>query len=191
MRLTEYTNEGFDRGRPRWVEAGWRVLEGLFFNSWLPGSRWRAWLLRRFGATLGKGVIIKPHVRVKFPWKLFIGDHSWIGESVWIDNLTEVRIGSNCCLSQGAYLCTGSHRWDRETFDLETKPVVIGDRCWVGAMAKIGPGVCMEEGVVLTLGSVATDRLDAWKIYSGSPARAVKSREAPGAKHPGDGNSRQ
>jgi putative colanic acid biosynthesis acetyltransferase WcaF len=159
------------------VEVAWRTIEGLLFASLLPGSGWRVWLLRRFGASVGQGVVIKPNVRVKFPWKLRIGDHSWIGESAWIDNLADVRIGSNCCLSQGAYLCTGSHRWDRETFDLETKAIVIEDQCWVGAMARVGPGVTLGKGAVLTMGSTATSSLDAGWVFGGNPASALKPRQ--------------
>ena len=177
MRLADFNNDAFDRGRSALVEACWRIVEGIFFNSWLPGSSWRVWLLRRFGASVGQGVVIKPHVRVKFPWKLRIGDHSWIGESVWIDNLAEVSIGNNCCISQGAYLCTGSHRWDKQTFDLETKPIVIEDQCWVGAMARVAPGVTMGEGAVLAMGSLAVSKLDEWQIFSGSPATGSKKRE--------------
>ena len=176
MRLADFDNSNFDRGRPRWVEVCWRAVEGLFFNSWLPGSGWRVWLLRLFGAQVGNGVVIKPHVRVKFPWKLIIGDHTWIGESVWIDNLAEVRIGSNCCISQGAYFCTGSHRWDRETFELETKPIVIEDECWVGAKTQIAPGVVMQSGAVLTLGSIASSNMAGGSIHTGMPAVRVKTR---------------
>jgi putative colanic acid biosynthesis acetyltransferase WcaF len=176
VRLADFNNDNFDRGRSALVEACWRIAEALLFNSWLPGSGWRRWLLRLFGAQVGKGVIIKPYVRVKFPWKLSIGDHSWVGESVWVDNLAEVSIGSNCCISQGAYLCTGNHRWDKETFDLEIKPIVIEDQCWVGAMARIGPGVIMGSGAVLTVGSIATASLDGWQVSSGAPAMSVKRR---------------
>jgi putative colanic acid biosynthesis acetyltransferase WcaF len=177
MKLANYSNADFDRGRSRAIEILWRMFEGVLFNSWLPGSAWRVRILRLFGASIGRGVVIKPHVRVKFPWKLKIGDHSWIGESVWIDNLAEVSIGSNCCISQGAYLCTGSHRWDKATFDLETRPIVIEDQCWVGAMAKVAPGVRMEEGAVLAMGSLTTSNLDAWQIFNGAPAAGLKKRE--------------
>jgi putative colanic acid biosynthesis acetyltransferase WcaF len=176
MRLADFNNDNFDRGRSRLIEAAWRVIEGLLFNSWLPGSAWRVWLLVRFGATVGRGVVIKPHVRVKFPWRLRIGDHSWIGESVWIDNLAEVRIGSDCCISQGAYLCTGSHRWNKQTFDLETRPIRIEDQCWVGAMACVGPGVTIGEGAVLTMGSTATLSLEPGWVSGGAPALALKPR---------------
>ena len=177
MRLDRFDNSAFDRGRSRIVEVCWRFLEGLFFNSWLPGSAWRVALLRAFGATIGTGVTIKPYVRVKFPWKFTIGDHSWMGESVWVDNLDQVSIGSHCCISQGAYLCTGSHRWDQESFDLQTRPIIIADQCWVGAMAKIAPGVVMAEGAVLTMNSVAVNELIAWHIHSGQPALPIKQRK--------------
>lgn len=177
MRLAEFNNDDFDRGRSRTVEVCWRVVEGVFFNSWLPGSGWRAWLLRAFGAEVGKGVVIKPHVRVKFPWRLRVGNHSWIGESVWIDNLAEVSIGNDCCISQGAYLCTGSHRWDKETFDLETKPIVIEDQCWVGAMARIAPGVVMGQGAVLMMGSTAIVDLAAAYVHDGHRAKRMRPAE--------------
>lgn len=176
MRLDRFDNSAFDRGRPWLVEALWRVADGLLFRSWLPGSAWRAALLRLFGAAVGPGVVIKPGVRITFPWKLGIGAHSWLGERAWIDNLAEVRIGEHCCISQGAYLCTGNHRWDREGFDLEARPIVLENHCWIGAMARVGPGVVCREGAVLTLGSVASAELEAWQVHGGSPARAVKAR---------------
>jgi len=176
MQLSKFNNAGFDRGRSRLVETCWRVAEGLLFNSWLPGTGWRVQLLRLFGASVGNGVVIKPHVRIKFPWKLKVGNHSWIGEDVWIDNLAEVSIGSDCCISQGAYLCTGSHRWDKETFDLETKPIVISDQCWLGSKSSIAAGVTMEQGAVLTMGSVAVSNLGSLGIFQGNPAKLIKQR---------------
>ncbi len=156
----------------------WRFVEGIFINSWLPGSAWRVVLLRLFGASVEEGVTVKPHVRIKFPWKLKIDKHSWIGEGVWIDNLSCVAIGSNCCVSQSAYLCTGSHRWDKETFDLDTRPITLGDNSWVAAGAKVGPGVTLGEGAVLALGSVATEDLAPWHIYQGNPAVMIKERKS-------------
>jgi len=176
MKLTEFNNDEFQRGRSGLVEACWRIAEGLFLNSWLPGSMWRASLLRLFGATVGKGVVVKPHVRVKFPWKLKIGDHSWIGESAWIDNLAQVTIGANCCLSQGVYLCTGSHSWSSETFDLIVRPITIEDKAWIAGLARVAPGVTVGEGAVLGFGSVAAMDLEAWKIYTGNPAVITKER---------------
>ena len=170
MRLDRYSSKNFDRGASRIIDAVWLAANAILLASWLPGSGWRVLLLRAFGADLGQGVIIKPGVRVKFPWRLRIGDHSWIGEKVWIDNLAEVRIGSNVCISQEAYFCTGSHDWSASTFDLVTHPIFIQDKAWVAARASVGPGVTIGEGAVLGLASNATKNLSAWSINLGSPA---------------------
>ena len=133
-------------------------------------------MLRAFGANIGKRVSIKPGVRVKFPWRLEIGDDSWIGEDVWIDNLALVKIGSNCCISQGAYICTGSHDWTSAEFDLVVKPVRIEDSAWISARSSVGPGVTVGEGAVLLMGSVAASDLAPWSIYQGVPAKRIKAR---------------
>lgn len=177
MRLDKYDGSGFDRGSVGAAEIIWFGLSGLLFSSSLPGSKWRVFLLRVFGATVGKGVVIKPSVRIKFPWRLKIGNYSWIGESVWIDNLDQVTIGSHCCISQGAYFCTGSHNWKKEKFDLITKPICLDDEVWVGAMTRIGPGVSFGRGSVLVLGSTATSALAPFTIASGLPAVAIGIRE--------------
>ena len=176
MRLDRFDDRSFSRGRPAWIEALWLLCQALFLESWLPGSAHRVLILRLFGARIGNGVIIKPHVRVKFPWRLVIGDYSWIGEDAWIDNLAEVRIGSHCCVSQGVYLCTGSHDWASERFDLKTSPITIGDHVWLGARSAVGPGVSIADGAVLTMGSVATKSLSPWCIHSGSPAEPSRPR---------------
>lgn len=111
-------------------------------------------LLRIFGASVGKNVVIKPYVKVKFPWKLSIGEYSWLGESCWIDNLGFVSIGANTCLSQGVYLCTGSHRWDFPSFDLVVADISIGDGCWICAFAKIAPGAIVSDGSVIGFGVI-------------------------------------
>jgi putative colanic acid biosynthesis acetyltransferase WcaF len=177
MRLDRYNARGFDRGRPAWIEALWIIVQALLVSSFIPGSAHRAVLLRLFGARIGEGVVLKPRMRVKFPWRLEIGNHSWIGEGAWIDNLDTVSIGSHCCISQGAFFCTGSHNWTSETFDLETKPITVGDHAWIGARSVVAPGVTVGEGAVLVLGSVATRDLSAWWVHQGNPAEPVKERK--------------
>ena len=176
MRLDLYTTNGFERGRSTWVEAAWILLQPLLLSSSLPGTRLRVLVLRLFGAEIGRGVTVKPRVRVKFPWRLRVGDYSWIGEDVWIDNLAEIRIGNHCCLSQGAYLCTGSHNWKSERFDLITKPIALGDEVWLAARTIVGPGVTVGNGAVLALGSVATRDLASWHIHQGLPAMPISPR---------------
>ncbi len=176
VNLCDFSNTWFQRGRPKWVEALWIVVSALFVASWLPGSAHRKLLLRLFGAEIGKRVAIKPGVRVKFPWKLSIGSDTWIGEDVWIDNLDRVDIGDNCCVSQGSYLCTGSHNWCSPTFNLITKPIKIENCAWIGARASLAPGVIVGEGAVLALGSVATCNLAPWHVYSNVAVRRKKAR---------------
>lgn len=176
MRLDAYTTGGFDRGAPRWKEALWLAISGLLVASWLPGSGWRKRLLRAFGATIGRDVAIKPGVRIKFPWRLSVGDYSWIGEDVWIDNLAQVSIGAHACVSQGAYLCTGSHDWSRDSFDLITRPISLGDQSWVGAHANLAPGTTLGKGAVLGMGSLGKGTLAPWTLYTGTPATAQGPR---------------
>lgn len=175
-RLDRFENGEFERGRSRLVETLWIMVGGLVLGGPIPGSSQRVAILRLFGATIGRGVVIKPGTRVKFPWRLTIGDHSWIGESVWIDNLAEVEIGAHVCVSQGAYLCAGSHDWRKSTFDLIVRPIRIESGSWVGAMASIAPGVIMRAESVLTMGSVATREIPPGMIAQGNPAEAMRER---------------
>lgn len=133
-------------------------------------------LLRLFGAKVGSGVVFKPGLRVKFPWRLEIGPFSWIGEDVWIDNLAPVKIGSHCCISQGVYICTGNHNWEGERFELITKAVTICDHSWLAAKSIVAPGVVVGKGAILTLGSIATKDLKEWQVHQGSPAVPVRER---------------
>lgn len=174
--LEAYKPAQLERGRNKIVELLWIILEALLITSWIPGSWHRLVILRIFGAKIGKGVVFKSGIHVKFPWKLQIGNHSWVGERVWIDNLEHVSIGANVCLSQGVYLCTGSHDWHSETFDLITKSIDIQDGAWIAANASVGPGVVIAEGAVLTLGSVANKSLEAGGIYTGNPAVRLRQR---------------
>jgi putative colanic acid biosynthesis acetyltransferase WcaF len=165
-----------ERGVPVVVEAAW-LFASLLVSSNVPGSAWRRSLLRLFGAKIGRGVVIKPRVRVKFPWRLAIDFDSWIGEAVWIDNLAWVRIGANCCISQGSYLCTGSHDWSASSFDLITSEIIVEDESWVAAKCVIGPGVVIARGAVIGIGSVLTKSCEPWCVYAGNPAQQRRSRE--------------
>jgi putative colanic acid biosynthesis acetyltransferase WcaF len=156
----------------------WYSANALLFDSWLcPPYAIKRQLLRMFGASIGVGVTIKPKVNIKYPWKLRIGDCSWIGERVWIDNIGPVSIGSHCCVSQGAYLCTGNHDWSDPRFGLKVGPITIADQAWVGAFAVVGPGVSIAEGSVAAAGSVLTRDTTPWMVYAGNPAVAVRRRE--------------
>jgi putative colanic acid biosynthesis acetyltransferase WcaF len=175
--LSTYDNSWYSPGRSRWVQALWFFIGlPLLRSTWIPSSGFRRWLLRAFGCLIGEGVVIKPGVRVKYPWLIEIGDHTWIGEDVWIDNIGSVQIGSNVCISQAAYLCTGNHDWTDPSFALLIGPIILRDGAWVGARCLIGPGVEMAECSVAGAGSVVTGKLRAFTVYAGNPAVAVRPR---------------
>jgi putative colanic acid biosynthesis acetyltransferase WcaF len=155
-----------------WHFFGQRILRSQLVTSY--GLKVR--LLRLFGSKVGKGVVIKPGVRVKYPWRLEIGDHVWIGEDAWIDNLEDVIISSHVCLSQGVYLCTGNHDWRKASFDYRLGAITIEQGAWIGAKSLIAPGVRVSEYAILTAGSVATKSLAASHVYTGNPALQVKNR---------------
>lgn len=180
MELKRFDNSDFDRGASRAKEVVWLIVSTLTVAGPAPGSGWRAALLRAFGAEIGYRVVLKPGVRVKFPWRLRIGDNSWIGEDVWIDNLAEVRIGRDTCISQGAYLGTGNHDWTSPCFDLLTASVIVGDQCWVGARATLAPGTQMEDGAVLGLGAVGAGQLKGWTIHGAVRTREIGPRNEKG-----------
>ncbi len=175
--LSKYNNSWYNPGAGALQRTLWYFINASLFNSPLfPFSFIKINLLSLFGATIGKGVVIKPSVNIKYPWFLEIGNHVWIGENVWIDNLAIVKIGDNCCLSQGAMLLTGNHDYSAETFDLMVKPITLEDGVWIGAKAVICPGINCGSHAILAVNSVATKPLEAFTIYQGNPAIAVKKR---------------
>jgi len=175
--LSSFDNKWYSPGRNKLVRSLWFFLGLPILRSHLlPFSTIRQAVLRCFGAKLGRGIVLKPGIRVKYPWLLAIGDHSWIGEDVWIDNLAEVRIGTQVCISQGAYLCTGNHDWSDPRFNLRVQGIELGDGSWIGAGVLICPGVRVEECGVATAGSVITKSIAAFEIHSGNPACFTKRR---------------
>lgn len=175
--LSLYDNSWYHIGAGNFKNILWYFCNILFVKCSLqPLSVIKVHLLRLFGAKIGKGVVIKPGVNIKYPWNLSIGDYSWIGENVWIDNLAKVKIGNNVCVSQGAMLLCGNHDYKRPTFDLMVKPIVIEDGAWVGAQSTVCPGVTMHLHSVLAVGSIASKDLMPYSIYRGNPAVKVAER---------------
>lgn len=165
------------RGGNKMIVIIWYLVNYYIFNSPFPWPyRMKRMLLRLFGAKVGKGLLIKPKVRIKYPWRLTLGDHCWIGESVWIDNLEDVRIGNNVCISQGAMLLTGNHDYTRSDFCYRLGKIELEDGVWIGAQSVVCPGVVCRSHAILTVGSIATKHLEAWSIYAGNPAQFQRER---------------
>lgn len=175
--LSKYDNSWFHTGALRVKLIIWYYINNCCLNSgWMVISSIRVFLLRLFGAQIGKGVVIKPHVNIKYPWRLAIGNNVWIGENVWIDNLVDITIGDNVCVSQGAMLLCGNHNYKRTSFDLMIGEIKLEEGAWVGAQSVVCPGVTMRSHSVLTVGSVATKDCEPYSIYQGNPAVKIKDR---------------
>jgi putative colanic acid biosynthesis acetyltransferase WcaF len=175
--LSKPDNALLKRGRPLVIEAIWHFFGSpLVRSELLPFSQLKCWTLRLFGARIGRGVYIKPGVRVKFPWYLYVGDHTWLGERLWIDNLAQVTIGAHVCVSQDVYLCTGNHDWSDPHMKLFHKPIALKDGCWVAARSMVCPGVTVGECAVAVGGSVVATSIPDYEIHGGNPAAFLKHR---------------
>lgn len=182
-RFDNSRDSDYQVGRPLMVRVAWFLVGlPLLRSSLLPSSAMRRKLLRWFGAQIGEGAVIRPGVRVKFPWKLKLGDHCWIGEDCWIDNLAPVTLGNHVCVSQGAYLCTGSHDWSDPTFGLITRPIQVQDGAWIAARVSVGPGTVIGSHAVIGFASVVTGVVPPYEIHGGNPASFLRQRTIDAAK---------
>jgi len=169
--LSRFSNAGFPRGASAGKELLWWLVRSLLFMPAFPvPSALKAAALRCFGAKVGRGVVIRSRVNITFPWRLEIGDHAWIGDEVLILSLDRVVIGANTCVSQRAFLCTGSHDFSKEAFDLVTAPIRIGESCWIGAQCFVGPGVEFGPGSRCLAGAVVVKNVPAQTTVKGTPA---------------------
>ena len=175
IQLARYTAQGFDRGASRLKEVLWLAVKWGFFQTSVPWpSDVRCALLRAFGASVGNGVVIRGNVNISFPWRVSIGDDVWLGEEVMILSLAQVTIERNVCVSQRAFLCTGSHDHSKETFDLITKPITLREGSWVAAMAFIGPGVEVGRGSRVAASAMVSREVPPFVVVQGNPAAVVK-----------------
>lgn len=171
------SQEGLDRGRPKLVEMAWYLCKCFFFLTPMPfPAAFKCGLLRWFGAQVGRGVVIKPRVNIHFPWKLSVGDFTWIGEEVFILNFEPVRIGAQSCVSQRAFLCTGNHDYRRPDMPYRNAPIIVGDGAWIGAQCFVGPGVKIGRDAVITAGSIVIKSQPPGKVCGGNPCAVVKDR---------------
>ncbi|WP_228853139.1 putative colanic acid biosynthesis acetyltransferase [Aegicerativicinus sediminis] len=166
------------RGKSKIIVQLWWLCQWFLFN---PSPQvcygWRRFLLRLFGAKIGKGVLIRPSVKIVYPWKVTIGDYSWIGDEVNLYSLGQIQIGKNTVISQKSYLCGGGHDYTNRNFPIYSKPIIIEDDCWISTDVYIAPGIRVGEGTVVGARSSVFKDLPAGKICYGSPAIVIKERE--------------
>jgi putative colanic acid biosynthesis acetyltransferase WcaF len=165
------------RGRNAFVVQLWWLVQSLFFKNspqFLYG--FRRFLLRLFGAKIGKNVIIRPTVRITYPWKVVIGDFSWIGDDVVLYSLGEIEIGENVVISQKSYLCAASHDYLKQDFPIFKKKISIEDQCWLATDVFIAPGITIGKGTVVGSRSSVYKDLPANKVCIGNPAKIIRER---------------
>jgi putative colanic acid biosynthesis acetyltransferase WcaF len=165
------------RGRPAWVVQLWWFVQTTLFNlspQVLYG--WRRWLLRLFGATIGHGVLVRSSVEIIYPWKVSIGDWSWIGDNASLYSLGEIEIGDNVVISQNSYLCTGSHDLKKPSFDIYAEKIVVEAESWIAADVFVAPGVRIGHGAVVGARSTVLDDLPSMMVCYGNPARPMRPR---------------
>jgi len=178
VRLSQFNpSEGGNRGVRKITELTWYLIKVIFFLSAIPyPNKLKLFFLKLFGAKVGIGINIKPRVNIHMPWKLEVGDYTWIGEEVFILNFEMVKIGNNACISQRAFLCGGNHDYRDPSFRYLNGPITIEDGAWVGASCFVGPGVIIGLDAVVSAGTVVTSNLQPGSIYKGNPAKFVKKR---------------
>ena len=166
------------RGKSKVIVQLWWFTEKTLF-AWSPQFlySWRRFLLRLFGAKIGKGVLIRPTVRITYPWKVNIGDYTWVGENCVLYSLGDIKIGNHVAIAHGVYFNTGLHDYKKETFDIAAKPVVIGDESWITNDVYIAPGVTIGRGCVIGARSSVMKSMPEGHVCYGSPAIPVKKRD--------------
>lgn len=175
--LSRFDPGDYNPGRPFWIRSIWFLINALFLqNPANPSSKIKVVLLRLFGAEVGQGAVIKPGVNVKFPWYLTVGDHCWIGERAWLDNLVPITIGNHVCISQDAYFCTGNHDWSDPAMPYKLGEIKVEDGAWVCTRATILPNVTVASHSIVAGGAVLTRSTEPYTVYAGNPAVAIKSR---------------
>lgn len=167
------------RGRnPFIVQLWWLTQNTIFRGSPQFLYSWRRFLLRLFGAKIGKKVVIRPTVKITYPWKVGIGDYSWIGDDVVLYSLGEIEIGNNTVISQKSYICTGSHDYSSIDFPIFAKKISIEDECWLATDVFVAPGVTIKRGTVVGSRSSVYNNLPSNKICIGNPAKIIRERKS-------------
>ena len=175
--LSKFTLPDNFRGRPGWfVQVWWLVQSTLFQLSPQFLYGWRRFLLRLFGARIGEGVLIRPSATITYPWKVRIGDYSWIGDNAILYSLGEIDIGAHSVVSQRSYICTGSHDFKSAPFDIYASKITIGDEAWIATDVFVAPGITIGHGTVVGARSSVFADLPPMMVCIGTPAKPIRPR---------------
>lgn len=177
MKLNKYSQENYSRGRNGAFILLWWLIQGTIFRFSLHNMYgFRANILRVFGAEIGKGTKIRSSARFTYPWKVSIGDYSWIGDEVVFYSLDKIIVESNVVISQKSYLCTGTHDINDEHFSLITRPIIVKENSWIATDCFVHPGVTIAPGSIVAARSTVIKNTEEKYIYAGNPAKKIKIR---------------
>lgn len=177
MKLSQFSDTTLPSIQIKIKYGLWLLISNYIFLTNIPfPNSIKVFILKLFGAQIGKNIVIKPFVKIKFPWLLEMKDYVWLGENVWIDNLSFVSIGSNVCISQNSIILTGNHNYKIDSFDLITKPIIIEDEVWVGANCFITNGITLRKKSVILVSTTIVQSTEECGIYKGNPAVKIKNR---------------
>ena len=177
QQLDTYTNPPNFRGRSKFtVQLWWMVYAVLFKPSPQFLYGWRRFLLRSFGAKVGKEVILRPSCQITYPWKLTLGDYCWIGDEVVLYTLGEIEVGAHAVISQRSYICTGTHDYSSTDFAISAHKIHIGEKCWLATDVYVAPGITIGAGAVIGARSSVFKNIPEGKVALGTPAIIIKNR---------------
>jgi len=163
--------------RNRLARFAWQIVWILLFRPTPPPLHaWRCWLLRCFGARIASSCHVYSDVEIWAPWNLQMAAYSCLGRRVICYSMAPVRLGERAVVSQGVHLCTGSHDYESENFQLFARPIQIGSDAWICAEAFLAPGVSIGAGAVIGARAVVTRDQPAWMVSAGNPCVPVKPR---------------
>lgn len=165
------------RGKNKFIVQIWWIVQSSIFR-WSPQFMygWRVFILRLFGAKIGKNCLIRPSSTFTYPWKVTIGDNVWIGDDVVLYSLWNIDIGSNVVISQNSYICAATHNYKSVAFDMVGKSVKIEDESWISSDVFVAPGICIAKGSVIGARSTILNNTHEGFIYYGQPAKKIKKR---------------
>jgi len=175
--LKNFTVPETFRGKSKVTVQLWWMVQATLF-AWSPQVMygWRRFLLRLFGAKIGKGVLIRSTAKVTYPWNVEIGDYCWIGEDNVLYSLGKITIGNHVAFAHKVYINTGGHDYTKPSFDIFAEPVVIEDECWLTNDVYVAPGVTIGKGTIIAARSSVLKNIPGNKICVGTPAVPIKDR---------------
>lgn len=138
--------------------------------------KYRVLLLRLFGAQIDWNVSLHPKAKIEYPWNLTMRNQSSIGENCWVYAMAPISIGEKTCVGKDVYLLTGTHNISSNNFELITKPITIGDGCWITTGVTLLPGVKLGDFCVVAANSTVAKDVEAWSVVGGNPAKFIKKR---------------